>query len=63
MNKINMFFLAGTLGILFTAMANILLQAIAPDAALSFSIFYPFFALILVFGTGVMIKKKDTEKK
>ena len=63
MKKINPFFLVGTLGILFTAMANILLQAFLPGAEASFSILYPVFAFILIIGTAVMIKKKEAANK
>lgn len=63
MKKINKFFLVGTLGILFTAMANIIQEALQPSSESHFIIFYPLFMLILLYGTGVMIKKKEVENK
>lgn len=58
MKKINLYFLIGTLGMLFTAMANILLVAFLPETTFSFSFLYPVFTLFLIFGTVVMIRRK-----
>lgn len=63
MKKINKFFLVGTLGILFTAMASIIEEALQPNSESYFAILYPLFMLVLLFGTVVMIKNKSVERK
>lgn len=60
MTKKNPYFLIGTLGMLLTAVLNILLEAIAIDVSFisSFSILYPVFILFLLIGAGSMVKNQ-----
>ncbi|WP_029035246.1 hypothetical protein [Salinimicrobium terrae] len=64
MRQINSVFLVGTLGILFTSMAHILMAVITSEetAASTFWMLYPVFAGFLVVGTRVMMKRKLTQK-
>lgn len=58
MTKKNPYFLIGTLGMLVTAILNILIEAIAVDVSFisSFSILYPVFIAFLLIGAGSMVK-------
>lgn len=65
MRRINPFFLTGTIGMLFTSMAHILMAAFTSEeaAASSFWVMYPVFAGFLVAGTAIMMKRKDAVKE
>lgn len=64
MRQINLFFLIGTLGMLFTSMLHVLMAAITSEevAASNLEMLYPFFAIFLVVGTWVMIIRKLPQK-
>lgn len=61
MRKINVFFLIGTLGILATAILNILLETMISQVIgfSSISGLYPVFMLFLIFGTYKMVGNKN----
>ena len=61
MTKKNPYFLIGTLGMLVTAILNILIEAIAVDVSFisSFSILYPVFIAFLLIGAGSMVKNSS----
>ena len=66
MNKINPFFLIGTIGMLITSMLHILMAAITSQeaaAASGFWVMYPVFAGFLISGTVIMMKRKDPLKE
>ena len=58
MTRKNPYFLIGTLGMLLTAILNILLEVVAIDVSFisSFSILYPVFIAFLLVGAGNMVK-------
>lgn len=65
MTKKNPYFLIGTLGMLVTAILNILLEAIAIDVSFisSFSILYPVFIAFLLIGAGSMVKNTSSTQQ
>ncbi|MHA6279743.1 hypothetical protein ACXYMT_06140 [Salinimicrobium sp. CAU 1759] len=65
MRQINPLFLTGTLGMLFTSMFHIVMAAIISEEATAsaFWMLYPVFAGILIAGTFVMMKRKQTVKE
>lgn len=58
MTKKNPYFLIGTLGMLVTAVINILLESLVTEGGFisSFSILYPVFIAFLLIGAGNMVK-------
>lgn len=60
MTKKNPYFLIGTLGMLVTSIANILLESIPAEVSFisSFSMLYPVFIAFLLIGAGSMVKNK-----
>lgn len=59
MNKINPYFITGSIGILMTSILQIGRQFFLDNpSGASFSILYPIFLGFLIIGTYVMIKKK-----
>ncbi|WP_324721777.1 hypothetical protein [Salinimicrobium sp. HB62] len=65
MRQINPLFLTGTLGMLFTSMFHILMAAMTSEetAAAAFWMLYPVFAVVLIAGTLVMMKRKQAVKE
>ena len=61
MTKRNPYFLIGTLGMLMTAVFNILLESIMTEGSFisSFSILYPVFIAFLLIGAAGMVKNSD----
>lgn len=62
MRQINLFFLIGTLGMLFTSLLHILMAVITSEetvAASGFWMMYPVFAGFLIAGTVIMMKRKN----
>lgn len=62
MKKNNSLFLIGTLGMLTTAIFNILLDVIVSDgsAIFSFSILYPVFIVFLLLGAAGMVRNNKS---
>ncbi|MCC8358309.1 hypothetical protein [Salinimicrobium sediminilitoris] len=65
MRQINLFFLIGTLGMLFTSMLHVLMAAITSEeaAASNLEMLYPVFAIFLIVGTWVMMKRKQPQEE
>ena len=61
MRQINIYFLTGTLGMLFTSIFHIILGTFTSEetAASTGWILYPVFAGFLIVGTKVMMQKKE----
>ena len=63
MKNANPLFLIGTLGMLITAILNIILEAfMAENSFFSFSLLYPVFVIFLLLGASGMVKKPVNPK-
>jgi hypothetical protein len=64
MEKINAFFMIGTIGMVTTSSLEIFISALlSPEfVQITSTILYPVFIVFLLIGTGIMIKRKKQRR-